>query len=441
MPSGKYIRKQKIPTCHPDRKYYAVGLCLQCAKHKRGLKRYNLTIEEWDILLKKQNGVCAICKEPEKSRSRLLVDHDHYTQEVRGLLCNRCNWVLGFLGDSLKNIKRFEDYLKIKTLPYIYEYNNFTIISKHISNIKHRSEIDTSIQFKNFKLNIPIISSPMPDITEINMAKRLGEFGAMGIIHRFQSIEKQQEQFIDSSINGNIVGCAIGIKDDSFDRFNILYNAGCKIFCIDVANGLNSYIEEIILKLKTKNDVFIIAGNIGSIEGFLYLQDLGVDAIRCGIGNGSACTTKTETGIYCPAPRVITDIISYHSRFRKERRSLLIADGGIKNPSDFCKALAIGADFIMSGSIFAGTDETPGNTLKIDNKYFKLYRGAASFSVQQEYIGKSPLYNEGAELLVPYKGSVEKVIKRFKAGLQSSMSYMNSRTLTEFRNNVSIIEL
>ena len=124
-----------------------------------------------------------------------------------------------------------------------------------------------------------------------------------------------------------------------------------------------------------------------------------------------------------------------------KRTALLIADGGIKTPADMCKSLALGADVVMMGGALAGTAESPGEVLKVDGKKYKILRGAASFSTQKESTGAEPDYVEGAETLVPYRGSVEKVIARFAAGLRSSMSYMNARNLTEYRANVKIVEV
>lgn len=177
--------------------------------------------------------------------------------------------------------------------------------------------------------------------------------------------------------------------------------------------------------------------------------------------HNSKCSTSVETGVYMPMITALQECdevrkkqwsidrsIYGHHLFDfsfdegKTKFPLIIADGGIKNPSDMCKALAAGADLVLAGSIFAGTKESPGFVIK-DNSgnLIKLYRGAASFGVQFDYSEKVPDYVEGKEGFVPYIGEVAKVIKRFKGGLTSSMSYMNAKTLTEFKNNSVIYSI
>ena len=322
-------------------------------------------------------------------------------------------------------------------------FNNTTLVPRVISTVKHRGDCDTSIKFFRIKLDIPLIASPMPDICNGDMAYHLATHGAIGIIHRFQNISDQIKEFESLNEYNVQCGCAIGITDDCFLRFEALYEANCKIFCLDTANGANKGIKNIrdliqdFRAIKQVNDIFIIAGNVATKEGFEFLQDLGVDAIRCGIGGGSVCSTKTETGVYMPTLETVLECKSV------QKTALIIADGGIKIPADMCKALVAGADLVMAGKIFAGYKETPGNVLKLeDGTKYKTYRGAASFSVQQEFSNEKPDFNEGNETLVPYvDDSVAKVIKRFKTGLQSSMSYMNALDINQYRINAKLEDL
>lgn len=334
-------------------------------------------------------------------------------------------------------------------------YNNTTIVPRIISTVEHRNNCDTSIRCFGIKLDMPILSSPMPDVTNGETATKLAEIGALGIIHRFQSIEEQVKEYnsivseCDSSSfsNGKLisetrlnskVACAIGITGDYKERFKELFISGCRIFCLDTANGANKQIEDIVNRVLSRcSEIFIIAGNVATKEGFEFLQDLGVDAIRCGIGAGSVCSTKTETGVYMPTLETVLECKSI------QKTALIIADGGIRVPADMCKALVAGSDLVMAGKIFAGYKETPGNVLKLeDGTKYKTYRGAASFSVQQEFSNEKPDFNEGNETLVPYvDDSVAKVIKRFKTGLQSSMSYLNATDLNQYRINAKLEDL
>jgi len=345
------------------------------------------------------------------------------------------------------------------------DYKDIALAPRVVSTLTSRSEADTGVDCFGIHLDIPLIASPMPDVCNGEMAARLAELGALGIIHRFQPINQQVEEFtyVESSlgdagrsVNGkfNIAACAIGATGDYQERFVALYDAGCRIFCIDTANGANiqvacaiDWIHEWERKMIVKYEgahVYLIAGNVATAEGYQFMATLEVDAVRVGIAGGSKCSTYMETGVYVPMITSLQECNEVRIKLLVEGKTapLIIADGGIKTPSDMNKALAVGADLCFAGSIFAGTSESPGNVIK-DNvgNLVKLYRGAASFSVQQEYNEKEPDFVEGKEGMVPYTGKVEKVIKRFKGGLKSAMSYMNSRTLEEFKDNVSIIEL
>jgi IMP dehydrogenase len=327
-------------------------------------------------------------------------------------------------------------------------YNEISLVPRVISDLEHRTEADISVEMCGVKLEVPLIASPMPDVCNGEMANALARLGAMGIIHRFQSIKEQVIEFqkamhylpqyhTNEDVIGGRVGCAIGATGDYKERLHALYDTGCRIFCIDTANGANRQVEKAVewIRKSFQLDVYIIAGNVATAEGFRYLAGLGVDAIRVGIAGGSVCITRTETGIYYPMASSVLECAE--ESFKLLNPPILIADGGIQMPADLAKSLALGADVAMAGGIFAGTKEAPGGVIKDkDGHLFKLYRGAASFGVQKEHTGDEPAYNEGNETLVPYKnGGVEKVIERFQAGLRSSFSYMNARNIKEFQQN------
>lgn len=312
------------------------------------------------------------------------------------------------------------------------DYDDISLIPTQVSDIEHRSDCDTSVQFGPIKLSIPLIAAPMPDVTNGAMADRLFQLGSLGWIHRFQT---HQEMLRQLEYCQGSCGVAISAQTNTIGDW---YDRGVRIFCIDTANGANKMVERTIKTLKGGySDIFIVAGNVASGEAFQELANWGADAIRVGIAGGSVCETRTETAVYSP---MATAIMSCANR-NAGHKALLIADGGIKEPSHVCKALALGADLVMAGGIFAGTKEAPGDPINTGThdqpQLVKLMRGAASFSVQN---GKSE-HVEGRETFVPYKGSVERVINRYAAGLRSSMSYMNARNLDEFRRNVKIVEI
>lgn len=332
------------------------------------------------------------------------------------------------------------------------DYQHISLVPRVVSDVISRSCVNTSTKISTITLDVPIISAPMPDVCNGQMAVQLAKLGCMGLIHRFQSIEEQKIEFLLSekndlsSIEKSRIGCAVGLKE--FNRIEELFNVGCRLFCVDTANGANKQIEKTIEYISNLGNIDsygrtgIIVGNVASIEGYHYLNDLGVSAVRVGIAGGSVCETKTETGIYYPMASLIEEIVNGREKIQRcYRPAEIIADGGIKIPADMCKALALGADAVMVGGILAGCAESPSSMLKVDGVLKKVLRGAASFSVQQENSGNKPTYIEGRETLVNYSGHVENVIKRFKGGLQSSMSYMNAKYLPDFRKNVRVIEI
>ena len=367
-------------------------------------------------------------------------------------------------------------------------FDNITLVPRIISEVEHRSECDTSIECFGIKLDIPLVATPMVDICNGLMSYKLAESGALGIVHRFQSIEQQTKEYNIQQFTGNRdfngelfenkanIACAIGVTGDYQERFEKLYNVGCRIFCFDTANGMNVNVKKAVkwirdFQLQYKQftsseqlapvdtmgqQIYLIAGNVATREGYRFLTNLGVDCVRVGIAGGNVCSTRNTTGVYMPTLESIKECVfervniaiermTKHKLNRREeikKLPLIIADGGIRNASDFIKCLAVGADLVMCGRIFAGYEESPGDVIKIEDKLYKLYRGSSSHGVQQEYTQEKPSYNEGNETMVHYHDkSVSTVIKRYKAGLQSAMTYMNSKTLSEFQSNVSIEEL
>ena len=268
-----------------------------------------------------------------------------------------------------------------------------------------------------------MIASPMKDVCDGNIAREMSNLGGLGIIHRFLSIDEQVEEF--KKCKNSI--CAIGTNGDFIERFYALCNVDCRLFCIDVANGASKIVEDAISQINN-NQIEFIVGNVASKECYGWVQSLpNVVAIRVGIAGGEACTTKTATGIYHKMISCISECATV------KKNTALIADGGIKEPGDMCKAIAYGADVVMMGSVIAATIDSPAELIKRDGKFYKVYHGSASFEIQKEYREK-PRYIEGQTRLLEYNNErLENVINRFCDGLRSSMSYFNAKTLDEFR--------
>lgn len=317
----------------------------------------------------------------------------------------------------------------------LFDYDDITIIPDQPSYVDSRSKVDISGNLCGIKLGLPIVAAPMPDVCNTKMCNALRQIGAIGIIHRFQSIDEQVAEFNLLSHDGI---AAIGVTGDYLERLKRLFNEGCNKFCLDTANGANIKTEQAIYSIKkVDKNIKLIAGNVASGRTFRWLSKCGVDAIRVGIAGGSGCATRNQTGIYHPMASLIREIYEY--RQGDDIKCQIIADGGIKGPQDMCKALALGADLVMIGGLFASCLESPARTMKLDGRLYKVFRGAASFSVQQEYgTDERPDNIEGFEKLIPYEGPLQRVISKFEDGLRSSLSYLNALNLEQYRTSAVI---
>ena len=314
------------------------------------------------------------------------------------------------------------------------DYKDISLVSRQISTISSRDEIDTSVEFCGRKLSVPIIASPMKDVCDGYIAKLMMDNGAFGIIHRFSSIAQQVAEY--QVAPG--AGCAIGITGDWFERFEALYQAGCRIFCLDIASRANTAIIPALEKLYISDDLHFIVGNVASAEGFEFCaKQLGVSAVRLGVAGGAGCTTKNATGIYFPMFSLIDEIYKYNIGTPIKT----IADGGIKEPGDFCKAIGIGADVVMLGSLIANTIESPARVIKENEQLYTVYHGSASSEIQKLY-RETPRYIEGRQVLLDFHNEhLVSLLNRFIEGLKSSMSYFNARNLNEYRCNINYVEL
>lgn len=317
-------------------------------------------------------------------------------------------------------------------------YNDISLVPRKLSQVSSRKEIDMSLNLNSdgykFELRIPLFPAPMDTICSAEMCKILAHNGMLGMIHRFQPLENRKDDFLE--LKNDKIDAVIAVGLDESKLINEFYDLGARAFIVDVANGFNSAVEPIVKQLRELKGTFILCGNVDSEEGFKYLSDLGVDAIRVGIGTGSMCTTSIMTGVGQGIVSSIQECRNVKDKINSD--SVLIADGGIREVGDIAKALTVGADAVMVGRMFAGTKEAEGNILKYNSKLYKAYRGSASFAVQQKR-GKNPYYVEGDETIVEYKGGVQNILDQIDAGLRSSMSYMAANNLIELKHNSSYV--
>ena len=323
-------------------------------------------------------------------------------------------------------------------MKYAYTFDDIQITPVY-SEVESRSQCNLTTRFtKQYKLGTPLVSSPMDTVTEYNMALAIASHGGVGILHRFMSIEKQSNQVRKIKEQEKLVSAAIGATGDYKERAKELVNAGAIVLLIDVAHGNTKQVRDAITwcKQNLPEYVDVIAGNVSTREGGRNLAEWGADAIRVGIGNGSLCETRIRTGVGIPQ---VTALIESIAGVEETGLDIpIIADGGIKMTGDVAKALSLGADSVMLGSLLAGTRESPGEIQRMgmwpNEQLFKKYRGSASAEVKQVH-GLEEKNVEGNSKLIPYKGKVERIINDIKDGVRSSMSYVNARTIEEFRAN------
>lgn len=316
-------------------------------------------------------------------------------------------------------------------------FDDVLLVPKY-SEILSRKEIDLSVNTNEDFLDLlcPFISSPMDTVTEDLMALSMSNSGGLGIIHRYNTIE-EQSRLVSRALVGERkqVGAAIGISGDFKERASSVYEAGARVICVDVAHGHHSLMKTTLKSLRDffDDNIHIMAGNVATLEGFNDLADWGADSIRVGIGGGSICSTRIQTGHGVPTLQSVLDCAA------TDRDSLIIADGGMKSTGDIAKALAAGADLVMCGSMFAGTEESPGEVFSTqDGKKYKVYRGMASVEAQRDWKGTHNSV-EGISTTIPFKGSVLDIIELMKKQLSSACSYSGARNLKEFMSKKEFI--
>jgi IMP dehydrogenase len=243
------------------------------------------------------------------------------------------------------------------------------------------------------------------------------------------------------------VGAAIGVGPEREERAAALHRAGVDVLCIDTAHGHSRNVIDALMATKRESPgVDVVAGSIGTAEAAKALCDAGADALRVGMGPGSICTTRMVSGVGVPQITAIFDC----ARVADERSIPLIADGGIRFSGDITKALAAGASTVMIGSLFAGTEESPGETILYQGRTYKLYRGMGSLGAMsermldrygQEAIPAAKIVPEGIEGRVPHRGALASNIEQLVGGLQAGMGYIGAINLADLRKRAKFIRV
>ena len=299
------------------------------------------------------------------------------------------------------------------------------------------TRINTRLNNDNYKS--PFIPANMDTVISPSLAKICRDRGAPIIFHRFAPLEEQiswMKQFPEAYMS-------IGIQD-GLNNVEILYQAGCRNFCIDIAHGHSESVIDLLRKIKLHDmSIQIIAGNVCTYEGVMDLWDAGADIIKIGVGPGAACITRMMTGFGVPQFSAIQECFKakLHILEKYHTNVYLVADGGIKHPRDAVLAIAAGADAVMMGSIFARTYESAAPKHNKDNKIYGRYRGQASTEFMNEYFGDTKKRQaEGVAFDVEITKSAVDVFEEYEGGLRSALTYCGTNNLDDFRKNAEIFE-
>lgn len=291
-------------------------------------------------------------------------------------------------------------------------------------------------------------------IEKLPLVERRGTLA--GLITSKDIMKRRQFPAATKDAKGRLrVAAAVGVKGDYMLRSRRLLEVGADALVVDIAHGHSVYAADTVKEIKHQlGDVEVIAGNVATARGASDLIRAGADAVKVGVGSGSICVTRVVTGSGVPQLTAIMDSAAGAA----ESDVPLIGDGGVRNPGDITKALAAGASSVMIGSLFAGTEESPGPTVLREGVRYKLTRGMASLAAtverrvretknsgakEDELIGEviEESVPEGVEGLIPYKGKVDEVVRQLVGGLRSGMSYSGSHTLAELRTSAEFMRI
>lgn len=330
--------------------------------------------------------------------------------------------------------------------PLALAYDDVLLVPRR-SSVGSRQEVSLATRLsRRLDLGMPVVAANMDTVCEWQMAVAMAQMGAVGIIHRFLPVEDHARHIERAKEVGAdlLVGAALGVGDDMTRRAKTCVTAGADVLVLDIAHGHAEHALGAVKVLKHEfPEVDLIAGNIATGQGAIDLVEAGADAVKVGVGPGGVCTTRVVTGVGVPQVSALYDVV------RSGVEAPIIADGGIRAGGDIAKALALGADSVMIGSLLAGTRESPGEVEETSMGPVKRVRGMASLEaavlraarrgaeLEDEYFEhRSP---EGIERRVPYRGTAEEVVRSLMGGVRSAMSYLGAADLATFRRNARFV--
>ena len=357
-------------------------------------------------------------------------------------------------------------YSKFETLEKYFDFKDVLILPKK-SNINSRKDVmlERTIFFQNGVkwTGIPIVAANMTTIGTLDVYKVLSTYKIITALHKFHTLQDLQDYNnanSDCVLNPDYFMISTGIGSDDYKNLvHILDNFECKFICIDIANGYIAKFIEFCKEIRNNYpEKIILAGNVCTTEGIQLLNDIEIDIHKIGIGGGSACTTRIQTGVGMPQLSCILDCVQecnyynnisfnifYEYDHPNLNRAFVLSDGGITCPGDLAKAFGAGADFVMIGGAFAGHDENPGQIIcdeKTGELYKQFYGMSSSYAMKNNYAANNNTdyrSSEGRELKVPYKGALKNTVENYLGGLRSTCTYTNSANLEELASNTKFI--
>ena len=306
----------------------------------------------------------------------------------------------------------------------IFDYEDIQLVPNKCI-VESRSECETTVKLGNREFKMPVVPANMQTIIDENIAEFLASKGYFYIMHRFD--EEGRIPFIkDMQDKGVFASISVGVKPNEYEFVKKMADEKIvpEYVTIDIAHGHSDSVINMIKHLKTYlPETFVIAGNVGTPEAVRELENAGADATKVGIGPGKVCITKLKTGFGTGGWQ-----LSALRRCSKAARKPLIADGGIRTHGDIAKSVRFGATMVMIGSLFAGHEESPGETVEENGKLYKEYFGSAS-----EYQKGEHKNVEGKKIMIEHRGNLEDTLIEMQQDLQSSISYAGGKDLEAIR--------
>ncbi|RMF08623.1 MAG: IMP dehydrogenase [Candidatus Neomarinimicrobiota bacterium] len=409
------------------------------------------TVTETDmaIALAREGGLGVIHKNLSIEEQRKMVDRVKRSES--GMIMNPITLEAD---KTIRDAKTTMAHYHISGLPVVEGKKLVGILTNR--DIRFETDLDLAVSERMTRENLVTV----PPGTTLEEAKKIlqehriekllvvDENGQLqGLITVKDIQKKEQFPLAAKDSNGRLrVGAAVGVGSDALERAQELVRADVDVIVVDTAHGHSAGVLKTVAKIKRSVSVDIIAGNVATAEGTRALIEAGVDAVKVGIGAGASCTTRIIAGVGVPQLTAVLDSVEVAN----QADIPVIADGGIRYSGDAAKALAAGAQTVMLGSLLAGMDESPGETILYEGRQYKAYRGMGSLGAMKEGSGDryfqegmeaTKLVPEGIEGMVPYRGPVRQTIHQIIGGIRSSMGYCGARTIREFPQKAVFVHM